>query len=420
MTAVVKDSSGNVMAGVTVSWSTDVGSFDLVTSVTGSNGKAANTLRVASSVNDVVCAVTARAGGASGQATMTFTPDIWPQNHSRQLGNLTNAGIGSGRSVPLVLTLLKPVTPPAPAEDADYNWPPIPGVRLKAKVGRLDPNTFAYVEDPAYGAFNASNVTTDSNGQVLLLYTPPATCPVAGQTWALADVWVEDRRQIKQTLPVALRPPSSTDSVRCAWTGYQVYTNAHINCKYSISDDSVSGPFDTGLNLWDAVRDAQSRRHWQLLPQQPDMNGLIGFEAFSNYPLSLDDRGRDGYASTQQRQNQYDKVTFNMETIKPRPQFTPFPPPGTPGLELNNVQRTFYPTLDSSTIESTACHEIAHCMSLMHTSDSNAQLSIMCEGINAPPYPTEGGVLRWLVNGVKVPSPTDKLSVLTTVYPNPL
>ena len=323
----------------------------------------------------------------------------FPPGSAAAGGTPGNAAFG-GRAIPVSLVLLRRVAPPRPAVDVDYNWPPIPGIKLRISVGRR--NEFGQlIPDPTLGSVSTRTAMTDSKGQILVDYIPPGPDPRLEAREPLnALVWFSDEARRAVPFEIRLWRRMETDSTPAPKLVLKDSTSSLGSYRNAIEDPSLRQLFELAVDRWNESLPSPNRDRF-LRSEAHERTFFVR----ANQPTTPSDRLRSAYAVAEFGMAGALGITIHSERVAPRTQFHSFDPKRVTGLE--NVGRSFQPPMPSEAVLGTFCHELGHILGLGETTDVNSQASIMCMGRGQ----LVNGNFRFFVNGVTTPTRRDKEQV---------
>ncbi len=338
------------------------------------------------------------------QTLFVTPPDGAPVNHfppgSVAAGGTPGNAAFGGRPIPVSLVLLRRVTPPQPAVDVDYNWPPIPGIELRVQVGRRDEQD-RLIPDPSMGFVSATRATTDTNGQILVDYIPPGpdTRPEAREPLH-AVLWFSDEAKRAVPFEIRLWRRMETDRVAPPPLDLKVSTTSFDSYRNGINDGSLRRLFELAVDRWNEL--SGSAAGDRLL--RSEGNGRTFFVR-ANQPTAPADRLRSAYAIAEFGMGGALGITLHTERVAPNTRFSPLPATGVTGME--NIGRSFQSPMPDDAVLGTFGHELGHLLGLGETTDINSQASIMCLGRGQ----VLGDNFRFFVNGVTSPTQRDRSAV---------
>ncbi len=332
--------------------------------------------------------------------------DAMPPNSIAEGRTTGNPAVG-GRPVQVCFSLVRRVVPPPPAVDTRYNWPPIRGVTLRIRVGVITDDGRPRV-DPAAGYASARTGVTSADGIIQVDYIPPARSEaVKGAAGTPVAIWFEDRdRRIAASevrlwnrQPIGIKRPH-----RIAGAPPQPERWMMSN---QIQEEPFSSYVERAADSWNQALTRSGAAGLQsVLSHETTQSCRANLTVEAGYPKRPDERVRRSFGVTEISLTGRARVGLHLEYLNPERRFRPFVPGAVTGLE--NIGRTFEPTLPLDAVFGTMTHELGHVLGLDDTVDAEAQASVMSLGRDG----LIGNNFRFFVNGVNVPTTDDALAAL--------
>ncbi len=338
--------------------------------------------------------------------TLQETVDRLPPGTVPEIRTTGNAAYG-GRPVQVCFSLVRRVTPPTPAVDVRYNWPPVPGVHLRVRVGVVGSDG-RFVADSGAGYASARTGVTNGDGIVQVDYIPPQEAPSeAANSGNPVVLWFEDLQgpiaateiRLWKRDPAGLKPPP-----RLAGAPPQPARWAYGN---SIDGEPFAGYFDRAAEAWNkalSLRQPTGPQNYLVKTSNPISLANLAVDA--RYPRQPDERIRSAFAVTEISRAGQASIRLHLEYLSPNRQFRPFNAGGVTGLE--NIGRSFEPTLPLDAVFGTMTHELGHVLGLADTVDPESQGSVMNQGRGR----LTGNNFRFFVNEVFTPTEVDTRAAL--------
>lgn len=349
----------------------------------------------------VVTAVAVLVGQAIQEPVDRLPPETVPE-----IRTTGNAAFG-GRPVQVCFSLVRRVTPPAPAVDVRYNWPPVPGVHLRVRVGLVGADG-RFVADSNSGNASARTGITNGDGVIQVDYIPPQEAPSeAGNAGTPIVLWFEDREgpiaaaeiRLWKRDPVGIKPPPRLPSAPPQPEQWK-YGNF-------IAGEPFAGYFDRAAEAWNkALAQRQPAGPQSYLVKANGLTSVANLAVDARYPLRPDEKIRSAFAVTEISSSGRASIRLHLEYLSPSRRFQPFIPGAVTGLE--NIGRSFEPTLPLDAVFGTMTHELGHVLGLADTVDPESQGSVMNQGRGR----LTGNNFRFFVNEVFSPTEVDTRAAL--------